>query len=327
MRLARSVRTLAQKDRPRLAQGELTGYARTRALQETPLVITPSKPVASALPGGEMITPGFGIRCETRQFEPGKSEIAPLSYSVLFMNIGGPIRVTCRRDGQTYQGTELHGDFDLMPAGMGSAWETFGSYRSFILRLRPNVLSSVAQSAELDPERLRLSSLLGFRDPQLEHLVRAFKSEVEAGSPGGRPFADALGTALVVRLAHLSDAPVSPPAPAAKRLRRIDARRVQRVLHYIEENLEGELGLADIAAAGGLSVSNLKHVFRRATGQPVYQYVIHRRVALAERLLRDSAMPISEVALAAGFSHHSHLTRHLRRWRGTTPSLIRNNGG
>jgi AraC family transcriptional regulator len=209
-----------------------------------------------------------------------------------------------------------------LPAGIGSAWETFSPYHSFILRLPPRALSSVADSIRLDPERLRLSSRIGLRDPQLEHLVRALKSEAEADCPGGRPFADALITALVIRLAHVGAEPKSVPAP--DRPHRADWKRVQRVLHYIEENLEGDLSLADIAAAGGLSVSNLKHVFRRATGQPVYQYVIHRRVALAEQLLRSSAMPISEVALAAGFSHHSHLTRHLRRWRGTTPSIIRN---
>lgn len=272
----------------------------------------------------EIIAPGFGIRCQSRQFEAGKSEVPPLSYNALLMNIGGPIRVSCRRDGRTYEGMELHGDFDLLPAGMSSEWETFSPYHSFILRIPPSAVSTVAESAQLDPERFRLGTRVALRDRQLEYLVRAFKSEAEAGSPSGRLFTEALSTALVVRLAHLSDSPT--PPRTRERPRRTDGKRVQRVLHYIEENLEEDLSLADIAAAGGLSVSNLKHVFRRATGQPVYQYVIHRRVALAEKLLRDSTMPISEVALAAGFAHHSHLTRHLRRWRGTTPSLIRNNG-
>lgn len=283
---------------------------------------TAGRPTTLVSTRSALIAPNLGISCETRQFEAGSSEIAPLSYTVLFMNVGGPVRVNCRRDGRRYQETELHGDFDLLPAGMGSAWETFSPYHSFILRLPPRALASIAESIQLDPERLRLNSRIGLRDPQLEHVVRALKSEADAGCPGGRPFADALITALVIRLTHLGAA--SELVPTLDRPHRADWKRIQRVLHYIEENLEGDLSLADIAAAGGLSVSNLKHVFRRATGQPVYQFVIHRRVALAERLLRNSSMPISEVALAAGFSHHSHLTRHLRRWRGTTPSMIRN---
>lgn len=285
-------------------------------------MVMAGSPAPGVTPNSALIAPSLGISCETRQFEAGTSEISPLAYTVLFMNVGGPVRVNCRRDGRCYQETELHGDFDLLPAGIGSAWETFSPYHSFILRLPPSALSSVAESIRLDPERLRLSSRIGLRDPQLEHLVRALKSEAEAGSPGGRPFADALITALVIRLAHLCGAPER--VPEKDRPHRADWKRVQRALHYIEENLEGNLGLADIAADGGLSVSNLKHIFRRATGQPVYQYVIQRRIALAERLLRNSALSISEVALAAGFSHHSHLARHLRRWRGTTPSVIRN---
>jgi len=44
-----------------------------------------------------------------------------------------------------------------------------------------------------------------------------------------------------------------------------------------------------------------------------------RRVDRARRLLLDGA-PAAEVAAAAGFTDQAHLTRHFKRYLGTTPS-------
>jgi hypothetical protein len=45
---------------------------------------------------------------------------------------------------------------------------------------------------------------------------------------------------------------------------------------------------------------------------------------LGETMLAESQMPISEIALAAGFADQSHMTRHFRRFVGTTPRCFRN---
>jgi transcriptional regulator GlxA family with amidase domain len=40
-------------------------------------------------------------------------------------------------------------------------------------------------------------------------------------------------------------------------------------------------------------------------------------------LLRDTQLPLSQIALAVGFSDQSHLGRHFRRLTGISPSLAR----
>jgi transcriptional regulator GlxA family with amidase domain len=40
-------------------------------------------------------------------------------------------------------------------------------------------------------------------------------------------------------------------------------------------------------------------------------------------MLRETQLPLSEIALAAGFSDQSHLARHFRRLTGMSPSLAR----
>lgn len=102
--------------------------------------------------------------------------------------------------------------------------------------------------------------------------------------------------------------------------------RIRRAIDFIEANFTENLSMLDIAAASGLSVSSLSGHFRQATGHTPYAFVIERRVAHAETLLRNTDLPIAEIALAAGFADQAHLTRQVRARRGTTPRQVRISG-
>jgi AraC family transcriptional regulator len=109
----------------------------------------------------------------------------------------------------------------------------------------------------------------------------------------------------------------------------LSGRRLKQTLAYIEDHLAGEsedseaLSLTCVAAIAGLSKSHFNAVFRTAIGQPLHQYVIQRRVEHAKALLRQGRMSTAEVALAAGFSHQSHMARHMRRVAGLSPGDLR----
>jgi AraC family transcriptional regulator len=55
----------------------------------------------------------------------------------------------------------------------------------------------------------------------------------------------------------------------------------------------------------------------------VHQYVIQRRVERAKDLLMQDKLSIAEIALASGFSHQSHLARHMRRSVGLSPRAMK----
>ena len=98
--------------------------------------------------------------------------------------------------------------------------------------------------------------------------------------------------------------------------------KLRQVQSYIEENLSASLSLRAVADAVGMSASHLKVRFREATGIPVHQYVIHRRVERATLLLREGMLPISQIALDVGFAHQSHLAMHMKRLLGVSPSHV-----
>ncbi|HUD98495.1 MAG TPA: helix-turn-helix transcriptional regulator [Bryobacteraceae bacterium] len=84
-----------------------------------------------------------------------------------------------------------------------------------------------------------------------------------------------------------------------------------------------DVSLAAIAQAAGLGVSHLKATFREATGMPVRQYVIRRRVEMAADLLARHGSSVAAVAHKTGFAHPSHLARQMRRVLGSSPRGIR----
>jgi AraC-like DNA-binding protein len=59
-------------------------------------------------------------------------------------------------------------------------------------------------------------------------------------------------------------------------------------------------------------------MFTRHMGLPPHAYRKQQRIHKAKQLLRNR-MPISRVAVEAGFADQSHLTRHFKQIVGVTP--------
>ncbi len=97
----------------------------------------------------------------------------------------------------------------------------------------------------------------------------------------------------------------------------------RRVAEYIEQRLDQPLSLGELAMQTALSEYHFARMFRESFGMPPHQYVLARRVALAQRLLRDTRQPLSQVALACGFSSASHFANRFRSVVGGTPGEYR----
>jgi AraC-like DNA-binding protein len=97
----------------------------------------------------------------------------------------------------------------------------------------------------------------------------------------------------------------------------------RRISEYIDSHLGESISLEAMAEISGLSVFHFARAFRQSTGLAPHAYLVQRRIEQAERLLSRTDLPLSEIALAVGFSDHSHFARHFRRLTGTTPSFAR----
>ena len=97
----------------------------------------------------------------------------------------------------------------------------------------------------------------------------------------------------------------------------------KRACERLESDLGGKLSLEYIAAEFGLSVSHFSRAFRISTGLPPHQWLLRQRVRAAKQLLTVRDLPLSEIAISAGFANQSHFTRVFSEVVGVSPGVWR----
>ncbi len=227
-------------------------------------------------------------------------------------------RTVCRCGGPPQYMQRLVGDVDVVPAGMEAMWndERPGAYVA--IDLTPALVNATAAKLGVNPERIEIVPGLVLTDPQIAHIASALKLELEHGEPNRSLYAETLGAALAARLIRRYSKMTRPHAA-----RGLSKRQLSRVNDYVTEHIDDDLSLSVLAAVAGMGISQFKAMFRSATGMPVHQFIIRRRVQEAARLLSHDRAPIGSVAAQAGFADQSHMARCMRRVLGTTPGAMR----
>ncbi len=101
---------------------------------------------------------------------------------------------------------------------------------------------------------------------------------------------------------------------------------LRRALKHLSVHCTESLSLADLAEFGHVSASHLGYLFRTELGTSFKQLQAQMRILSARSLLTGSGrMPITEIAMATGFSDLSHFERAFRRQLGESPSAYRLN--
>lgn len=96
-----------------------------------------------------------------------------------------------------------------------------------------------------------------------------------------------------------------------------------KIIQVMESNAQSPLSCAELAAAGGLSGRQLERLFAKYLGQTPRRYYLLVRLERARVLLRQSTLPILQVAEACGFTTASHFSKCYLDMFGRTPSAER----
>ena len=97
----------------------------------------------------------------------------------------------------------------------------------------------------------------------------------------------------------------------------------RRAKEILSANLDGSVGLKELAQECGLSVSHFSRAFRQSTGAAPHHWLLEHRIHVAKPMLRDGQLPVSAVAAACGFADQSHFTRTFTRLVGVSPGAWR----
>ena len=104
------------------------------------------------------------------------------------------------------------------------------------------------------------------------------------------------------------------------------ARLAQAAVSLIENGILDDGGIEALAARIGVTSRHLRRIFDAEFGVSPVEYAQTQRLLLAKRLLTDTALPVTEVALASGFSSVRRFNALWKERYRMPPSRVRRDG-
>ena len=104
-------------------------------------------------------------------------------------------------------------------------------------------------------------------------------------------------------------------------------KRMLRVLVHIQQHLDEELKLEELARIACFSMYHFHRIFRGMLGESVREHIRRLRLERAAIRLKQTDMQITEIALEAGYESHEAFTRSFKTHNGFSPSEYRLRSG
>ena len=99
----------------------------------------------------------------------------------------------------------------------------------------------------------------------------------------------------------------------------------QKIITYVDTELCADLSLKALSERLSVNASYLSTLFKKEMGMSLTDFVNHRRISHAQKLLISTEIPIKSVALKCGIPDVYYFSRLFKRITGTTPKAYRNN--
>lgn len=218
----------------------------------------------------------------------------------LYLNGGSGTR---RVDGKVKTGEP--GTLCVFPEGHSSRWQITETFQFMHLYVANDVLrAAYAKTHDQDARRLDVAERIfatpgKLEQPLLKMARAALDGDVLAADVG---FSDMVA-ALVDRPIHLTGG--------------LSRKVLRDVNEWIDANLDADIRLSDLAMLAGLSEFHFHRMFHKTCGMTPHNWVIQFRIMRAKQLMKKE--PMTQVALACGFSSQSHFIRRFKEQMGVTP--------
>ena len=247
----------------------------------------------------------------------------PIRHPSLIYHLSRPTEVSRKIEGAARE-SALIGPrrICLTPGDATTQWQHAGHPEILQVYLRQSVYeAAVTEIYGCDSSGAELVPRFAMLDPLLEQLAIAITNALRDGSAEDGLYIDTIAQMMAVHLARSHSSRSRPVRilPAKP----LSGWKMRRVIEYIEDNLEGDLSLQAMAAEVDISPLYLARAFKSAVGQSPHQYVLARRIERAKELLRNTDLPVVDVALSSGFSSQSHLSHWFIRQVGVSPAVYR----
>ena len=119
---------------------------------------------------------------------------------------------------------------------------------------------------------------------------------------------------------HLLDSSCQPERLTLATLSR---EKVERLEAYIRDNLYRVIRITELATMIGFSRGKFCRSFKETFGVTAHGYITAQRVIAAARMMQETSMPLSAIAVSCGLYDQSHLCNVFRKTYRVSPSVWR----
>ena len=261
-----------------------------------------------------------GVQFDYYQHEPSESPIHINRHHVLTLALHKAQPE--RKLNNTYlQENHDLGSVAIIPAEVKHYCVWKSTIRFIVLSFTPQMLANVApERIELD--KIELLPTFAKLEPDwvIAGIGMGIKQQLETNSNSCNFYVEHLNNAL---LAHLLENYCTVKHSLNNFSDGLPPYKLKQATDYINDNLEWQIKLADVAKLLNISQYYFCRLFHNSTGISPYKYVIQQRVAKAKHLIKNSKLSLADVTYKCGFSSQSQMTQHFRKYVGVTPKVYR----
>ncbi len=156
--------------------------------------------------------------------------------------------------------------------------------------------------------------------PSLPALVQLLITESASSSPGATVVMSRLADILLVQALRTY---IAAGRCHERGLRALADPQIRKALSLIHERHAEPWTVESLATAVALSRSSFAARFSEMVGEPPLEYLARWRMTKAAQFLRESELPLSEVAAAIGYESEASFNRAFKRWGGVAPGAYR----
>ena len=209
--------------------------------------------------------------------------------------------------------------FDLRRKYIGYGVSSFHMLSFYVPRSLLGTIAELDGAAEID--EFAHDPCGSLEDPVIRELGYSLYPAFQRPTEVNLLFVDHITTAIAAHALHAYGAKADKRASTASQLTKCQEARVKEA---ISAHLDGNITAAQLARECGMPLRSFADAFTNSVGMTPHKWLLERRLDRAMTMMRQTKLPIDQIAAQCGFASDRHLTRVFNNAIGVVPQVWRN---